>query len=171
MNKNKIENPNQMILFTMGGLFPEELSTIFKPSPVQSKGATVGAAVGVAPRKEIAKAFGLTKREDKEALDAKILEGTDSAWRQVRGQLSQLGNEWTLKKVSNRTTADGNRQISLVIKEVKRKKAGPSDEDIAKTLGMTVEQVKEMRARQEAALKAAEEANQPTDVTSELSEG
>ncbi len=91
-------------------------------------------------------------------LDNAILAQSDEAFRAVKGQVAALGGDWTLSKVAQRTLGSGVRQITVVVKEIKRN-VGPSDEAIAKSLGWTVEQVVEARNRQQAALEA-----QTTDV-------
>jgi hypothetical protein len=100
----------------------------------------------------------LTGKDNKDALDKAILAQSDEAFRAVKGQVAALGVDWTLAKVAQRTLGNGVRQISIVVKEIKRN-VGPSDEAIAKSLGWTVEQVVEARVRQTAALES-----QTTDV-------
>jgi hypothetical protein len=134
------------------GFVDDAINRVFAPKEIKGKnGATVGTSVTMRSRKDIAEALQLKGKDNKDALDAKILEQSDSAFRQVKGQIAGLGNDWTLAKVSQRTLGNGVRQISVVVKEIKRQ-VGPKDEEIAKALGWTVEQVQEARNRQEAAL-------------------
>lgn len=146
------------------GFVDDAIGKVFAPKEIKGKdGATVGTSVSLRGRKEIATVLGLTKKTDKEALDTKILEQSDAAFRKVKSEIAGLGVDWTLAKVSQRTLGSGIRQISVVVKEIKRNQ-GPSDESIAKSLGWTVEQVREARSRQQAQL-AAQNIDVPAEST------
>jgi hypothetical protein len=149
------------------GFVDDAINRVFAPKEIKGKdGATVGTSVTMRSRKDIAEALNLKGKDNKEALDTKILEQSDSAFRQVKAQIAGLNADWTLAKVSQRTLGNGVRQISVVVKEIKRQ-VGPKDEDIAKALGWTVEQVREARVRQTKALeeKTVEvQSNEPSDV-------
>lgn len=155
----------QISLFSAGALLDTTLSSAFGAKEIKNnKGEVVGATVGLQSRKFIATQLGLTGRDNKEALDAKILESSDAGLTRVKGEIASLGKDWTLTKVANRTVAGGIRQITLVVREIKRHK-GPSDEAIAQALNMTVEEVAAMRKRQQDALaaKTVDEAPQNGD--------
>ncbi len=142
------------------GFVDAAIGQVFHGKEIKGKdGAIVGTAVGLRSRKDIATALGLTGKDNRNALDAKILEQSDSALSHVKGEIAKLGGDWTLGKVAQRTLGSGIRQITVVVKEIKRN-TGPSDEAIAKSLGWTLEQVQEARGRQLAALAA----NEPIDL-------
>lgn len=134
--------------------FDEAVNRVFGGKEIKGKdGANVGTVFAPKSRKDIAELLNLKGKENKDRLDAEILKQSDEAFRVVKGQVAQLGGEWTLGKVSTRTLSNGVRQISIVAKEIKRN-TGPTDEAIAKSLGITVEEVQAMRARQTAAIEA-----------------
>jgi len=134
--------------------FDEAIQSVFGGKAIKNKdGAMVGTSFGLKSRKDIAAVLDLKGKENKEKLDAKILEQSDAAFRVVKGQIASLGGDWTLARVASRTTAAGVRQISVTVKEIKRN-VGPSDEAIAKALNITVEEVQAMRQRQTAAIEA-----------------
>lgn len=136
------------------GFINDDIGRVFGAKPITGKnGAAVGTSVVMKSRKDIGTALGLTGKDNKDALDKAILVQSDEAFRAVKGQMAGLGGEWTLAKASQRTLGNGVRQITVVVKEIKRN-TGPSDEAIAKSLGWTVEQVVEARTRQTAALEA-----------------
>ena len=80
-----------------------------------------------------------------------MLKQTDAALAQVLSDLVQNAADLTLKTSRGRVDKNGIRHINIAVKEVKRNQ-GPTDEQIAKSLGWTVEQVVEARVRQTAAL-------------------
>lgn len=145
-------NPDQLSL-----LPPEVTSAIegvFGHKQVKNaKGAIVGTAIGLISRKEIAEKFGLKGKENKDALDAQITGIQDDAWTKVKAGLVALPKDFTLHSLRERVTASGERQITIVTREKKRN-SGPSDDVIAAKLGWTVEQVRDLREKQEAKLKA-----------------
>jgi hypothetical protein len=135
------------------GFVDESLNTVFGAKAIKNKdGVVVGTAVAMAGRKDVALAMGLkANKENKDAIDSRIEEQGIAAFRKVRGEVNSLVEAgWSLKRTASRTMGDGLRQITVVIKEVK--KSGPSDEAIAKSLGISVEEVVEMRERQKAKL-------------------
>ena len=143
--------PEQMGLI---GFINDDIGRVFGAKAITGKnGETRGTSVTMKSRKDIGTALGLTGKDNKDALDKAILVQSDEAFRAVKGQVAGLGADWTLAKVAQRTLGNGVRQISIVVKEIKRN-VGPSDEAIAKSLGWTVEQVVEARSRQEAQLAA-----------------
>ena len=126
------------------------------PKEIKNRdGLTIGTAVGLNTRKAIASQLNLLGRNNADALDAAIVERTDLAFRHVKSEIAGLNGDWTLHKVANRELASGVRQITVVVREVNRRK-GPTDEAIAEAMGMSVEQVKEARARQMKALEVTE---------------
>lgn len=140
------------------GFVDDAIGKVFTPKVIKNgKGADVGTSVSMRPRKEIAEALNLKGKDHKAELDKAILAMGDDAFRKVKAEIAGLGPDWTLAKVAQRTLGSGIRQISVVVKEIKRN-VGPSDEEIAKALGITVEAVAEMRGRQNAALEAPIEA-------------
>jgi hypothetical protein len=136
--------------------FDEAIQRVFAGKEVKNgKGVNVGTVFSPKSRKDIAEALDLKGKENRDALDAAILKQSDEAFRVVKGQIAQLGGDWTLGKISTRTLSNGVRQIAVTVKEIKRQ-VGPKDEEIAKALGWSVEQVREARARQEEAMKPVE---------------
>ncbi len=147
----------QPSLFNVDVFIGKQLGRVLSATPIKGKTAEgttgeVGMSVGMGKRLDIAKALRLTGKSNKDALDTAILAATDDAFTEVKGVVASLSREWTLKKVAQRSMADGTEQLTIVAKKVKRS-VGPSDEAIAKTLGIPVEEVAAMRARQEAALR------------------
>ena len=137
----------------MFGILDQNISKVFKGSPIKAKdGTDAGMSMTLRSRKEIAAEFDLKGRDNKDELDAAILSQSDAAFRLAKGHIAGLGAEWTLAKLSTRTLASGVRQITLVSKEVRRNN-GPSDEKIAEALGLTVQEVSELRQQQLAKLK------------------
>lgn len=134
--------------------FDDAINRVFGGKDLKNKdGVVVGTSFSPKSKKDIAALLNLKGKENREKLEAEILKQSDDAFRVVKGQVAQLGGEWTLGKVSTRTLSNGVRQISIVAKEIKRN-VGPTDEAIAKSLGITVEEVQAMRARQTAAIEA-----------------
>lgn len=132
--------------------FDDAIQQVFTGKDIKGKdGASVGTVFQPKSRKDIAALLNLKGKDNKDALDSAILKQSDEAFRVVKGQIAQLGGDWTLGKISSRTLSSGVRQISVTVKEIKRN-VGPSDESIAKALGWTVEQVREARVRQTAAI-------------------
>lgn len=124
-------NTNQSLL-PFGAIVTENISRVFGTKDIKNaKGANVGTSIVMQGRKEIASALGLKPKADKEAIDTAILKASDEAFRKVKSEVAGLNGDWTLHKVANRTIGDGVRQVTMVIREVKRK-TGPSDEAIAK---------------------------------------
>ncbi len=148
--------PEQMGLI---GFINDDIGKVFSAKPIVGKaGDTRGTSITMKSRKDIAAALGITNSKDnKGTLDKSILAQSDEAFRAVKSQVAGLNGDWTLAKVAQRTLGSGVRQISIVVKEIKRN-TGPSDEEIAKALGITVEEVAAMRGRQTAALEAPIEA-------------
>jgi hypothetical protein len=144
-------NNGQMSLM---GFIDDAITNVFQPKEIKGKdGATVGTQIVVRGRKEIAEALNLKGKDNKEALDDAITSQGLAAFRKVRGEISGLEEgTFTLKRAANRVMGDGLRQITIVVKEVKKNK-GPSDEQIAKAWGISVEDVQKMREEQEAKLK------------------
>lgn len=142
--------------------FDDAINNVFGGKDLKDKnGAIVGSSFSVKSRKDIAAVLDLKGKENKDRLDAAILNQSDAAFRVVKGKIASLGADWTLSRVASRTLSDGVRQISVVVKEIKRN-TGPSDEAIAKSLGISVAEVQAMRARQTAALEAQ---SQPVNVS------
>lgn len=151
---------NQLSLLSFGGL-EDAVNKVFKHSPITAKGKDVGVAYVLGSRKVVAENLGLQPKKDKEELDRIMLETQDKMWQHVRGQVSALNGDWTLHKAATRTVGDGVKQITVVLREIKRKKHQWSDEQALKfwnehcarqgAEGMTMEQFLEARARQEAA--------------------
>lgn len=136
------------------GFVDDAIGKVFAPKVIKNgKGVDVGTSITMKSRKDIGSALGLTGKDNKGALDKAILGMSDDAFRKVKAEIAGLGPDWTLAKVAQRTLGNGVRQISVVVKEIKRN-VGPSDEEIAKALGITVEEVAAMRGRQTAALAA-----------------
>ena len=140
------------------GFVDDAIGKVFAPKVIKnSKGADVGTSVSMRSRKEIAEALNLKGKSNKDALDNAILGMSDDAFRKVKAEIAGLNGDWTLAKVAQRTLGSGVRQISVVVREIKRN-TGPSDEAIAKSLGWTVEQVQEARERQTKAIEETIEA-------------
>lgn len=148
----EVKAAEQITLFGMMKV-DDRLGQVFQAKDIKNKdGESVGSSLSLLSRKDIATNLGLKPgKKDKEALDAAMLEQQDVGMRQFKQALAGLGAEWTLGKLTVRTTASGVRTFSMQGREVKRN-TGPTDEQIAKSLNWTVEQVRETRARQEKAL-------------------
>jgi hypothetical protein len=147
------QKPKQLGLM---GFINDDIGKVFGAKVIKNgKGVDVGSSVTMKSRKDMATALGLTGKDNKDALEKAILGQSDEAFRAVKGQVAALGADWTLAKVAQRTLGNGVKQISIVVKEIKRN-TGPSDEAIAKSLGCTVAEVQTMRGRQVAALAEAE---------------
>lgn len=140
------------------GFVDDAIGKVFAPKVIKnSKGADVGTSVSMRSRKEIAETLNLKGKSNKDALDNAILGMSDDAFRKVKAEIAGLNGDWTLAKVAQRTLGSGIRQISVVVREIKRN-TGPSDEAIAKSLGWTIEQVREARERQTKAIEETIEA-------------
>ena len=138
--------------------FDDAIKQVFGGKDIKDKnGAIVGTSFSVRSKKEIAKDLELVGKDKKDALEAAVLAQSDNAFRVVKGQIASLGGDWTLSRVASRTLSNGVRQISVVVKEIKRN-AGPTDEQIAKSWNCSVEEVRAMRERQTAAAKAQDDA-------------
>lgn len=138
------------------GFINDDIGKVFGAKVIKNgKGVDVGSSVTMKSRKDMASALGLVGKDNRDALEKAILNQSDEAFRAVKGQVAALGADWTLAKVAQRTLGNGVKQISIVVKEIKRN-TGPSDEAIAKSLGWSIEQVVEARKRQTAALVEAE---------------
>jgi hypothetical protein len=139
------------------GFIDDAIGKVFQPKTLANKdGEAVGTSVTMRARKDIAALLGINNdKAHRGTLDKAILAQSDQAFRKVKAELAGLGVDWTLSKVAQRTNANGIRQISIVCKEIKRN-TGPTDAEIAKALGCSVEQVAEIRTRQEKALADAE---------------
>ena len=131
------------------GFLDEKLGTVFIPKEIKGKdGTAVGTQIVLRSRKEIAEAANLKGKDNKDKLDALIEEQGLEAFRKALSEIVGLpAGSFTLKRGANRTMGDGLKQITLVAKEVKANK-GPSDEQIAKAWGVTVEDVQKMREEQ-----------------------
>lgn len=135
------------------GFVDTTINTVFGAKEIKNKdGQVVGTSVAMHGRKDVAQNMGLKLNKDnKDAIDARIEEQGIAGFRKVRGEMAALVEAgWSLKKTASRTMGDGLRQITVVIKEVK--KSGPSDEAIAKSMNITVEEVQAIRERQKKAL-------------------
>jgi hypothetical protein len=147
--KNKEDN-NQLTLFTPGSVVNEAISTVFGAKAIPGKpdangnSTIAGYSVQMNRRRTIAQELGLTKKSDSAALTEAILKQSDEAFRQVRAEIAGLDASWTLRKVANRTMSGGERQITVVMRQIARV-TGPSVEAIAKALGITVDEVKAMQ--------------------------
>lgn len=153
-SKDSIATPSTPAPEQMGliGFVDDAIGKVFAPKVIKNgKGADVGTSVTMKSRKDIGTALGLTGKDNKNALDKKILSLSDDAFRKVKAEIAGLGADWTLAKVAQRTLGNGVRQISVVVKEIKRN-TGPSDEEVAKHWNCSIEQVREMRERQQKAL-------------------
>lgn len=138
------------------GFINDDIGKVFGAKVIKNgKGVDVGSSVTMKSRKDMASALGLTGKDNKDALEKAILGQSDEAFRAVKGQVAALGSDWTLAKVAQRTLGNGVKQISIVVKEIKRN-TGPSDDAIAKSLGWTVAEVQAARGRQVAALAESE---------------
>jgi len=135
------------------GFVDTTINTVFGAKEIKNKdGQVVGTAVVMHSRKDVAANMGLKlNKENKDAIDARVEEQGIAGFRKVRGEMTTLVEAgWSLKKTASRTMGDGLRQITIVVKEVR--KSGPSDEAIAKSMGITVEEVAAIRERQKKAL-------------------
>lgn len=146
--------PAQPEQLSMMNFLDDAINSVFQPKEIKGKdGAIAGTQIVVRNRKDIATALDLKGKDNKEALDDAITAQGLAAFRKVRGELSGLEEgTFTLKRAANRVMGDGLRQITIVVKEVKKNK-GPSDEQIAKAWGVTIEDVQKMREAQQAKLK------------------
>lgn len=150
----KVNTNGQMSLL---GFIDDKISGVFTPKELKNKyGLNVGTSIVMKSRKDIATDNNLKGKDNKEKLDALIEAQGLVAFQKALSELVGLpAGSFTLKTGKNRQMGDGLRQITLVAKEVKAKK-GPSDEQIAKAWGVTVEEVQAMREAQVAKLQDAE---------------
>lgn len=148
-NKPRVNTlkPQQMGLIG----FNDDLGRVFQSTNIVNKdGAVIGSQVALRKMKDIAAATGLTGKDQKDALMAIVLKQSDAALAQVLGDLVRMQGDLTLKTSRGRVDKNGIRHINIAVKEVRRN-VGPTDEAIAKALGITVEEVAAMRLRQTAA--------------------
>jgi len=132
----------QLALFAAGGILTEEMANVFNPKAIESKGKTVGYSLRMQKRKEMAANLGLTTgRGDRARLDAAVLKQQDNMWRVIRAELNELDGNWTLQKADNKKLANGQRQISVVLREVAERGSKLDPAQIARALGMTTEEV------------------------------
>jgi hypothetical protein len=144
------------MLLPVGGEAAQAISQVFASKPIVGKGGTtVGTSVSLNNRKAMAAELGLTGKANAEKLNAAILERQDLAFRHIKSEIAGLNGEFTLHKVANRLLASGERQITVVVREVVRKH-GPTDEAMAESLGLTVDEVKQLRAAKEKAAQPVE---------------
>ncbi len=132
--------------------FTEVLNPVFNAKEIKnSSGQVIGTAIGLKSKKELAEQFDLKGKDNRSKLDALVLQNRDEAFNKIKSGVAGLNGDWTMHRLADRTSKAGERQITIVMREVKRK-TGPSDEAIAASLGWTVEQVREARDRQTKAL-------------------
>lgn len=145
------------------GFIDDKISGVFTPKELKNRdGVVVGTSIVMKGRKDLQTEHNLKGKDNKEKLDALIEAQGLVAFQRAMSELVGLpAGSFTLKKGSNRTMTDGLKQITLVVKEVK-KNSGPTDEMIAKAWGVSIEEVQTMREAQQAKLK--EVAANTTDV-------
>lgn len=157
-----METNNQLTLF--GGIVSEEISKVFSGKKVfNAKQAEVGLTVGLRKRKEIAATLNLTHKNQKDDLDGAILAQRDAMWLQLKAKIASLGPDWTFAKMTERKLGNGTEQISFVTQRIPRAKAGPTDEQIAALLGLSLDEVQELR-------RIETEKQKATEVTSTVAE-
>lgn len=141
------------------GFMDARMGTVFGAREMKNKdGRVIGTAIGRRHRKDIAVANGLTtKKEDKEKLDALINAQGIEAFQAALSELVRAKGTVELITGKQYNDRNGLMNISIRAREVK-KPNGPTDEQIAKSLGCTVEEVQAMRNRQQEALKKQEAA-------------
>ena len=128
---------------------------------LEKNNMVVGMTLTPAKRKDLAKALDLSPKKDSAKLDAEMLKVSDelksTLAREFAGYASS--SDFTGGRLSIRRNKEGLVTITASVKQVKRQANGPSDEDVAKLLGLTVDEVKELRL-------AREKAEMPVDIGS-----
>lgn len=153
---------NQLDLLQFGGIIVDDaIRNVFGVKDItNNKGKVVGKRVAFRKRSDVAEALDLKGKDNKEELDDAILTQSDKAWQKLRGLLAGLDDSWTLKTGALRKAANGEAQISLTVRQVKRAKVITA-EQIAKAWGITIEEAQEL-------IKANNKMGSPVDVDIEI---
>ena len=152
-----MENKNQLSLLAFGDMDETTRSIVFKCGEKTEEGKPqniLNQTMGLAKRKDIAEALNLKGDINKDKLDAAILKSRDELKGQIAQLLTRLNGDpnWTGTGIRvNKGKKTGMLSVALRLSQVTRF-TGPTDEQIAKTLGITVEEVAKMRERQLAKL-------------------
>lgn len=140
----------------MLGFLTGNIGAVLQSKNLTNKdGEVVGNAITTMKLKDIAKAQNLEGKANRDALQDFIDKTGNAALRTLLVDLGLQGDKFKLVRGRSSKGKDGLLNVSFGLKEIKRK-TGPSDEEIAKALGWTVEQVRETRVRQEATLAGQE---------------
>lgn len=135
----------------------------FQSAPVKNKdGKEVGFNITLRKDKDFGAMVELPGKDNKEARAEAKLKRSDELLNMVKGEVAKLNGEWTQKAVKMFTPKDGERELVLRFKEVKRTTT-LSEEKLAKFMfpevqypAMTLEEklqgVRDARQRQEAQL-------------------
>lgn len=155
------KNSAQLSLLAFGDMDKATANVFGQSEKKDETGVVLHSSSRLLKNKDIALALGLDVKDDKDAIAEAILKGKDSLKRKMALMLvkAQSDEFWTgggVKVVYSKAGKTGKlskAKIILSLEEARRPQ-GPDDEAIAKALHMTVEQVAEMRERQEKALEA-----------------
>lgn len=150
-----MQTSEQLSLLAFGGLdLGIAREVIASKATVDKLGNVIGYSFGIDKNKEIAERLDLKGKANRETLADAILARRDIAMGKIKSGIAGLGPDWTFKGAASREMKNGEIQMTIKLAKIKRR-TGPSDESIAKTLGWTVEQVREARERQEAKLRGS----------------
>ena len=138
-------NNGQMSLMAFGGLEVDQaINKVFGSTDVNnSKGRKVGTTVALRKKSELKELMGI---DDPEQLEDAVLKLRDEAMRAVKSKIAGLPDSWTLHKLQERTVADGVKQVTLVIRDIKRAKVITA-EQLAKAWNIPLEEAKELMAK------------------------
>lgn len=164
MPVNKVES-NQLVLFHGTDNSMTDADYFRVDSKKTDDGQMKSMTLGVLPRKDLAKALGLSPKKDKEQLDEDTRELTDELKRKMGSEVAGIvqSDNWTGWRMKATKAKDGTVTKTLVFKSASRKQI-VTMEKIAKAYGMSVDDVRAMIERQLAEIKAKEESTH--DVTS-----
>ena len=97
------------------------IERVFGLAPIKNKdGAVVGGSMTMGKRKELAQTFGLTKKDDKEALDEAIRKEQVQAFKRIKAYLLALPDDSTgLTKMAQRMVGkDPVKQTTVVFRDL-----------------------------------------------------
>lgn len=128
--------------------------------------------IAASKRKEIAELSGLKGKANAQALQRKILEIKDDLKERLAKEMVGIVQDEAYtggSMVVTKSAKTGLRKVVFSFEELPEGSRGASDEEIAKALGWTIDQVRAARKRQQAALDKAEVDTDAT-VTTETKE-
>jgi len=140
----------KMIQLNMSDMLTDAIGSVFDSKDIVNKDQkVVGSAMGMRSRKDIAVLLNLQPKKDKDEIENAVEENSVEAFRVLKGKIASLEG-FGLHKLASRQLTNGQQQLTVTLRSFIRK--GPSDEAIAKALGIPVEQVAKIRKEQLAKL-------------------